>query len=102
MHYVGMHGLSGNFAMTHDAMVVLSVLIAIATAYGGLRAFLARQGGVQLALSAVAYGFAVSGMHYTAMAGMHLVPRAKDRIPTSMDWLRRRKCSRWSWRCSAS
>ena len=75
MHYVGMHGLSGNFAMTHDAaMVGLSALIAIATAYGGLRAFLARQGGVQLALSAVAYGFAVSGMHYTAMAGMHLVP----------------------------
>ena len=75
MHYVGMHGLSGNFAMTHDAaMVVLSVLIAIAAAYGGLRAFLARQGGVQLALSAVAFGVAVSGMHYTAMAGMHLVP----------------------------
>ena len=78
MHYVGMHGLWGNFAMTHDAtMVVLSVLIAIATAYGGLRAFLARQGGVQLALSAVVYGFAVSGMHYTAMAGMHLVPPAQ-------------------------
>jgi diguanylate cyclase len=77
MHYVGMHGLSGNFSMTHDVtMVLLSVLIAIATAYGGLRAFLARQGGVQLALSAVAYGFAVSGMHYTAMAGMHLVPLA--------------------------
>jgi NO-binding membrane sensor protein with MHYT domain len=75
MHYVGMHGLSGNFAMTHDVtMVLLSVLIAIAAAYGGLRAFLARQGGVQLALSAVAFGFAVSGMHYTAMAGMHLVP----------------------------
>ena len=75
MHYVGMHGLSGHFVITHDAsMVVLSVLIAIATAYGGLRVFLARQGGVQLALSAVAYGFAVSGMHYTAMAGMHLVP----------------------------
>src|SRR6185312_7210494 len=75
MHYVGMHGLSGNFAMTHDVtMVLLSVLIAIAAAYGGLRAFLARQGGVQLALSAVAYGFAVAGMHYTAMAGMHLVP----------------------------
>jgi len=77
MHYVGMHGLSGNFSMTHDVtMVLLSVLIAIATAYGGLRAFLARQGGLQLALSAVAYGFAVSGMHYTAMAGMHLVPLA--------------------------
>src|SRR4029450_9699424 len=75
MHYVGMHGLSGDFAMTHDpAMVVLSVLIAIATAYGGVRMFLARQGGVQLVLSAVAFGIAVPGMHYTAMAGMHLVP----------------------------
>jgi diguanylate cyclase len=74
MHYVGMHGLSGRFAMTHDlGMVVLSVAIAIATAYGGLRVFLARQGGVPLALSAIAFGFAVSGMHYTAMAGMHLV-----------------------------
>jgi NO-binding membrane sensor protein with MHYT domain len=70
MHYVGMHGLSGDFAMPHDGvMVVLSVVIAIAAAYGGLRAFLARQGGVQLALSAVAFGVAVS-----AMAGMNLVP----------------------------
>jgi NO-binding membrane sensor protein with MHYT domain len=75
MHYVGMHGLSGGFAMEHDAaMVVLSVAIAIAAAYGGLRAFLARQGGVQLILSAVAFGVAVSGMHYTAMLGMHVVP----------------------------
>jgi hypothetical protein len=32
---------------------------------------------VPLALSAIAYGFAVSGMHYTAMAGMHLVPAAQ-------------------------
>jgi len=75
MHYVGMHGLSGDFAMTHDpSLVVLSVVIAIATAYGGVRVFLARQGGVQLMLSAVAFGVAVPGMHYTAMAGMHLVP----------------------------
>jgi NO-binding membrane sensor protein with MHYT domain len=75
MHYVGMHGLSGDFAMTHDpSLVVLSVVIAIATAYGGVRMFLARQGGVQLMLSAVAFGIAVPGMHYTAMAGMHMVP----------------------------
>src|ERR1700744_4068453 len=77
MHYVGMHGLAGHFAMEHDSgMVVLSVLIAIAAAYGGLRAFLARQGGVQLMLSANAFGIAVSGMHYTAMAGMEIVPAA--------------------------
>ena len=79
MHYVGMHGLSGDFAMTHQpAIVALSVLIAIAAAYGGLRAFLARQGGVQLMLSAVAFGVAVSGMHYTAMAGMQIVPPSAD------------------------
>jgi NO-binding membrane sensor protein with MHYT domain len=75
MHYVGMHALSGDFAMTHaPSLVVLSVAIAIATAYGGVRMFLARQGGVQLMLSALAFGIAVPGMHYTAMAGMRLVP----------------------------
>jgi len=75
MHYVGMHGLSGHFEMQHDPLfVTLSVVIAVGTAYGGLRAFLARQGGIQLVLSAVAFGIAVSGMHYTAMLGLHLVP----------------------------
>src|ERR1700727_310553 len=74
MHYVGMHGLSGNFAMQHDvSMVLLSVLVAIVAAYGGLRAFLARQGGIRLIVSSIAFGVAVSGMHYTAMAGVHFV-----------------------------
>jgi NO-binding membrane sensor protein with MHYT domain len=75
MHYVGIHGLAGNFAIQHDPpMVLLSVLIAIVAAYGGLRVFLARQDGVRLIVSAAAFGFAVSGMHYTAMYGMHFVP----------------------------
>jgi len=75
MHYVGIHGLAGNFTIRHDAaMVALSILIAVVTAYGGLRVFLARQDGVRLAISAVAFGVAVSGMHYTAMYGMHFVP----------------------------
>jgi NO-binding membrane sensor protein with MHYT domain len=75
MHYVGIHGLAGDFAIAHDGtMVVLSVLIAIVAAYGGLRAFLARQDGIRLILSSIAFGVAVSGMHYTAMYGMHFVP----------------------------
>jgi len=75
MHYVGIHGLAGNFAIEHNTpMVLLSVGIAIVAAYGGLRAFLARQGGVRLIFSAIAFGVAVSGMHYTAMYGMHFVP----------------------------
>jgi diguanylate cyclase len=61
----------------HDSgIVALSILVAIVAAYGGLRAFLARADGIQLIASAVAFGLAVSGMHYTAMYGMHFVPLA--------------------------
>jgi NO-binding membrane sensor protein with MHYT domain len=79
MHYVGIHGIVGNFAMHHDtSMILLSILIAIVTAYGGLRAFLARQDGIRLVLSSIAFGVAVSGMHYTAMYGMHFVPLSES------------------------
>ena len=79
MHYVGIHGLAGHFAIEHDGpMILLSVLIAIIAAYGGLRAFLARHDGIRLTASATAFGFAVSGMHYTAMYGMHFVPLSAE------------------------
>ena len=75
MHYVGIHGLAGAFHIEHQpAIVVLSALIAVGTAYGGLRIFLARHGGTRLTLSAIAFGFAVAGMHYTATYGMTFVP----------------------------
>src|SRR6202046_4824188 len=75
MHYVGIHGLAGNFTIEHDtSMVLLSVLVAIVAAYGGLRVFLARQDGIRLIASSIAFGVAVSGMHYTAMYGMHFMP----------------------------
>ena len=74
MHYVGIHGLAGNFAIQHNGwMVLLSIVIAIVAAYGGLRVFLARQDGIRLIASSIAFGVAVSGMHYTAMYGMHFV-----------------------------
>ncbi|OKO69595.1 MHYT domain-containing protein, partial [Bradyrhizobium sp. AS23.2] len=75
MHYVGIHGLAGSFGIVHDrSMVLLSILVAIVTAYGGLRAFLAQQEGVRLIVSSIVFGVAVSGMHYTAMLGMHFEP----------------------------
>ena len=75
MHYVGIHGLAGHFIIVHDrTMVLLSVVVAIVTAYGGLRAFLAQQEGVRLIVSSIVFGVAVSGMHYTAMLGMHFEP----------------------------
>jgi NO-binding membrane sensor protein with MHYT domain len=79
MHYVGIHGLAGNFTITHDTpMILLSIVIAIVAAYGGLRAFLARQDGIRLIVSSIAFGVAVSGMHYTAMHGMHFVPLSAE------------------------
>jgi diguanylate cyclase len=82
MHYVGIHGLAGDFAIQHDtAMVLLSVVVAIGAAYGGLRVFLARQDGIRLIASSVAFGVAVSGMHYTAMDGMHFVPLTTEAHP---------------------
>jgi NO-binding membrane sensor protein with MHYT domain len=79
MHYVGIHGLAGTFAIQHDgSMILLSVAVAIVAAYGGLRAFLARQDGIRLIASSVAFGVAVSGMHYTAMNGMHFVSLAAE------------------------
>ena len=81
MHYVGMHGLSGPFAMVHRPIfVVFAALIAIGASYGGLRAFLARHDGWQLIVSAIAFGVAVSGMHYTAMAGMTIFPHPNPHI----------------------
>ncbi|MEP7456168.1 MHYT domain-containing protein [Phyllobacterium sp. SB3] len=71
MHYVGMHGLAGDFHIEHKpAIIWLASLVAVGTAYGGLKIFLAQHVGSRLALSAVAFGVAVSGMHYTAMYGM--------------------------------
>jgi NO-binding membrane sensor protein with MHYT domain len=75
MHYVGIHGLAGTFHIEHrHAMILASVVIAVGAAYGGLRIFLARHGGMRLALSATAFGVAVSGMHFTAMHGMRFAP----------------------------
>src|SRR6202171_1877216 len=54
MHYVGIHGLAGNFAIAHDnSMIFLSLLVAIVAAYGGFRVVLARAGGVRRVLGMV-------------------------------------------------
>ena len=75
MHYIGMTALHASAHMEHaPAYVAASLLIAIAAS--GLALWLAtdRERHPPLILSALAFGFAVSGMHYTAMAGMTLFP----------------------------
>jgi NO-binding membrane sensor protein with MHYT domain len=75
MHYIGMWALHASAHMTHDpAHIAASVVVAIATS--GLALWLAggRNARPPLFLSAAALGFAIAGMHYTAMAGLALFP----------------------------
>ncbi|MGQ0485638.1 MAG: MHYT domain-containing protein [Hyphomicrobiales bacterium] len=75
MHYLGMHAVTGNYVLHHDARYILSAAaIAVAASYGALRVFDSGIPRQPLALSAMIFGLAVSGMHYTAMAGTQIVP----------------------------
>jgi NO-binding membrane sensor protein with MHYT domain len=81
MHYMGMWALHASAHMRHaPALVAASVVIAIAAS--GLALFLAggRSGRPPLLLSAAALGCAISGMHYTAMAGLSIMPLAEAEI----------------------
>ena len=77
MHYIGMSALSASAYMVHDRFYVAASM-AIAIAASGLALWLAtgRGGRPPLILSAIAFGVAVSGMHYTAMEGLTLLPFA--------------------------
>jgi len=75
MHYIGMAALHASAHMEHAPSYVAASLV-IAIAASGLALWLAT-GQIRrtpLILSAIAFGIAVSGMHYTAMAGMKLFP----------------------------
>jgi PAS domain S-box-containing protein len=75
MHYIGMSALSTSAYMIHDRYYVAASM-AIAIAASGLALWLATGRGRRppLILSAIVLGLAVSGMHYTAMAGLTLLP----------------------------
>ena len=79
MHYIGMSALSASAFMVHDRYFVAASM-AIAIAASGLALWLAtgRGGRPPLILSAIAFGIAVSGMHYTAMEGLTLLPFASS------------------------
>jgi diguanylate cyclase len=76
MHYIGMETLRACAEMVNSVpLVVASAAVAIAAS--ALALWLAFGGGsYSLPLSAVVLGLAISGMHYTAMLGLSLYPRA--------------------------
>lgn len=75
MHYIGMAALHASAHMEHaPAYVAASLVIAIAASELALWLATGREGHPPLILSAIVFGIAVSGMHYTAMLGMTLFP----------------------------
>jgi diguanylate cyclase len=79
MHFLGMHAISGEFGMRHSALTTIAAtVIAIATSYGALRLIERNLDHRALAWSALVFGLAVSGMHYTAMLGMTIEPKSPE------------------------
>ncbi len=75
MHYIGMSALNACTRTLNDPVYVAGSL-AIAIAASGLALWLAGSRGkpLPMVLSAIAFGIAVSGMHYTAISGATLFP----------------------------
>ena len=83
MHYVGMAAMTMHAELSYDPLwVTISFIIAIGAATVAL--WLSAQGRRLLlqAVSAVAMGFAVAGMHYSAMAGARFTPM-DDAMPAA-------------------
>jgi diguanylate cyclase len=75
MHYIGMSALNDSAFMVHARLFVVASM-AIAIGASGLALWLAadRGGRPPLIISATVFGVAISGLHYTAMAGVTLYP----------------------------
>jgi diguanylate cyclase len=77
MHFIGMLALHANAVMHHDPRyVVASFLIGVAASRLAFFFAFAGRVGPPLLAASVALGLAISGMHYTAMAGMTLHAQA--------------------------
>ncbi len=79
MHYVGISAIHLAGPTWHEPpYLVAAVMIAIGASSFALWALGARPTRPRLFLGAVVLGLAISGMHYTAMAGMRLDPLCFD------------------------
>jgi NO-binding membrane sensor protein with MHYT domain len=74
MHYLGMTAMSMQGSMSYNMpLVVLSVLIAIVAGTAALWAGTRVKTLGATAVAALIMGIAISGMHYTGMAALHIV-----------------------------
>ena len=83
MHYMGMAAMTMHAQLSYDPMwVTISFVIAIGSATGALWLAARSRRWMLQAVSAVAMGFAVAGMHYSAMAGARFTP-LDDAMPAA-------------------
>jgi len=84
MHYTGMWALHASTGMSHHpVMVAASILISIVTSALALWLTFDKVRRPSLFVSATLLGLAISGMHYTAMAGTTLYPLMNPMPPSS-------------------
>jgi hypothetical protein len=77
MHYIDMRALHASAHMQHKPVFIgASLAVAIGTSVLALYLATYVGRGSPLYVSAIAFGLAVSGMHYTAMAGLTVYPHA--------------------------
>jgi NO-binding membrane sensor protein with MHYT domain len=82
MHFIGMLALHANAMVHHEAIyIVASFLIGVIAS--GLAIYFTFIGPMRppLVAASIALGIAISGMHYTAMAGMMLHPMSTQAFP---------------------
>ncbi|MFD5113278.1 MULTISPECIES: MHYT domain-containing protein [unclassified Streptomyces] len=73
MHYLGMAGMRLHGRIEYDTVTVaLSVLIAVAAATAALWGIVSHRGFPASLAASVVMGVAATGMHYTAMAALHI------------------------------
>jgi len=75
MHYVGMAALRTPVSLSYDpALVSASLLVAVTAATAALFAAQRERSRAWRAVAALILGFAIAGMHYTAMAALQMGP----------------------------
>ena len=84
MHYVGMRAIHASVHMNHaSSFVVASFVIAIAASALAIWLAFGTTRRPPLLICAIVLGLAISGMHYTAMAGLSLHPNTAASGPSS-------------------
>lgn len=75
MHYVGMAAVVTQARLSHEKVyIVLAFLVAVLASTSALLVAIRERTPAQRAVAAVVLGFAIVGMHFTAMAGVRVAP----------------------------